>query len=88
MALNNKLKTFIIHIGFLGLRSKMIIQVAQKDKIVLLLVKKFFSPAKYFYFANNFSKKLVKMLLERNAINKHIIELIDNKLSSYPYIYS
>ena len=85
-ALDENVEAFIVYMAFFTL--KILIYPAQKAQITLLIAKKVTVPAKYINFANIFSKKLAKILLERTGINEHAIELVDNKQPPYRPIYS
>ena len=54
----------------------------------LIASQKSIALAKYLDFANVFSKKLAKMLLEQIRINNHAIKLEKNKQQLYKLIYS
>ena len=77
--LDKNIMTFIVHISFLSLESKMTINPARKAPIPSLLAKKFIILDKYSDFADVFLKKLAKILPKRTGINKHVIELEDGK---------
>ena len=62
MALNENIKTFVIHVSFL--KSKIIIHLARKAQMALLLAKKVIILAKYLDFANVFLKKVANVLPE------------------------
>ena len=62
--LDENVKTFIVHMSSLSLRSKMTIHLAKKDQIAWLLTIKVTVPAEYWDFANVYSKKSAKVLLE------------------------
>ena len=66
----------------------MIIHPARKAKIALLLPKKITVLAEYLDFADIFSKESAKVLPERTGINKHAIELEEDKQPPYGPIYS
>ena len=85
-ALDENFDAFVVHMVFFT--SKMIIDLAQKAQIALLLGKKVTVLEKYSDFTNVFSKKLVEVLPECMRINKHAIELQEDKQLSYGPIYS
>lgn len=88
VALDLGKKVFIIHISFLGLGSKISIDLAWKAQIALLVVEKVTILAKYLNFANVFLEKLAIELLKYLVINKHSINLKSNKQSLYSLIYN
>lgn len=59
-ALNRNVKIFVAYISILA--AKIIIYLTKKAHISLLLLKKFTILAKYFNFADVFSKKLAEIL--------------------------
>ena len=86
--LNEYIKVFMVHMSFLSLRSKITIYTAWKITITLLLVEKSIILAEYADFVNVFLKESIKVLSERTGINKHAIELEDDKQPPYRPIYS
>ena len=60
VALDENIETFVVHMSFLSLKSKMTIHLAQKAQTALLLAKKVTIPAQYSDFANVFLKKLAR----------------------------
>ena len=66
----------------------MVIYLALKTQIALLVAEKVTILTKYAYFANIFSKKLVKVLSKQTSFNEHTIKLVDSKQPHYRRIYS
>ena len=86
--LDENIEVFVVYVSFLSLRSKMTIHPAWEAQIALLLTKKITVPAKYLDFADVFSKKSAEVLPKYTGINKHAIELEDDKQLLYGPIYS
>ena len=87
-ALNENIKTFVVHVSFLSLRSKMTIHPARDAQIASLLAEEVTVPAKYSDFANVFLKESTEVLTERTEINEHAIEQENGKQPPYGPIYS
>ena len=87
-AFDKNFEAFVLYVSFLSLGSKMTIHPARKAQIALLLAKKVTIPAKYTNFSDVFSKKSAKMLPKRTKINKHAIELEEDKQPPYKPIYN
>lgn len=88
MALDENIKTFVIHISSLDLRLKITIHLAKNAQITLLLAKKVTVLAKYLNFADVFLKKSIEILSKFTKANKHAIELEKSKQPPYGPIYS
>ena len=67
--MDENIKAFVLHVSSLSLGSKMTIHPVTEAQIALLLAKKVNVPAEYSDFADVFSKKSAKVLLERTGIN-------------------
>ena len=60
--MDENIKTFVMHVSFLSLGSKITIYLAWKAQIALLLAKKVTIPVKYSDYADIFSKESAEML--------------------------
>ena len=87
-ALDENIKTFVVHISFLSLKFKIIIYSARKVHIVLLLAKKVTITTKYLDFVDVFLGKSANVLLEQIRAKKHAIELEQGKQPPYRAIYN
>ena len=79
MALDEDIKTFMIHISSLSLGSRMTIYLAKKTQIALLLAKKVIILAKYLDFANAFLEESANVLSEQTKTNEHATKLEQSK---------
>ena len=87
-ALDENIEAFVVHVSSLSLRLKMTIHPAQEAQIASLLAKEVTVPAEYSDFADVFSKESAEVLPKRTGINKHAIDLEDDKQPPYGPIYN
>ena len=83
VALNENIEAFMVHVSFLNLGLKMTIYSDWEAHIALLLAEKITVSAEYLDFADIFSKKSAKVLLEHIRIDKHAFELENGKQPPY-----
>ena len=88
MILDENIKTFMVHMISFSLSLKIMIHPTWKAQIALLLTIKVIVLAEYINFTNIFFNKCAKIFLEWTSINKHTIELKNDKQLSYKPIYS
>ena len=86
MALDEKSETFVVHMASLNLSPR--IHLDRASQITSFLAKEVGFSDKYSDFANVFSEKKILVLPERNELNKHTIDLKDDKQPPYEPIYS
>ena len=86
MALDENIKSFVLHIS--SLRLKINIYIARKAQMALLLAKKVTILDKYSNFANMFLEQSANVLQYRIKVNEHAIELEKGKQPLYRPIYN
>ena len=86
MALDEKSEIFVVHVASLNLAPR--IHLDKATQIAFLLNKEVKIPDEYSDFTDVFSKEKALVLLERNELNEHAIDLEDGKQPPYGPIYS
>ena len=84
--MNENVKVFVLHFGFLGLRRS--IHPARKAQLALLLTKEVTMSIKYSDFADVCWEKSANVFLKWTGANEHAIELEEGKQLPYGPIYS
>ncbi len=90
VALDPEYKAFVVHIAALNVDLGDKVHPSRRTQIAHLKADKAPTkdPSEYVDFADVFSPKLAAELPEHTEINDHVIELVDNRQSSYGPIYS
>ena len=88
MALDENINTFVVHVSFPNLKSKIIIDLAKKAWMALLVSEKVTVLTKYLDLAYVFLEKSAIVFQKQTRANEHVIKLKKAKQPPYRLIYS